>query len=68
MLTLYSRVLLELSAMLTRLQSWLPKAIDLPIIRFDDALGNTLALPYQMCEEWRVRTDLQDFFILANIC
>ncbi|KAI9771581.1 MAG: hypothetical protein M1835_006403 [Candelina submexicana] len=52
------QMLLELSAMIKTLQRWLPKHIDLPIIRFDDALGNTMALPLQMCSEWKVNCNL----------
>lgn len=40
--------------MIKWLQRQLPKHIDLPIIRLDDALGNSFALPFQMCSEWKV--------------
>ncbi|KAI9699134.1 MAG: hypothetical protein M1836_003323 [Candelina mexicana] len=49
-----TQMLLQLSAVLKTLERWLPRQIDLPIIRFDDALGNTIALPLQMCSEWKV--------------
>jgi hypothetical protein len=30
----------------------LPMRLSLPIVKFTDALGETMALPYQLCQQW----------------
>ena len=42
----------RLHTILSRIESHLPQQIDLPIIQITDALGETMALPYQLCEDW----------------
>jgi len=37
---------------LRRLEAYIPKKIDFPIVKFTDALGKTHLLPYQTCIKW----------------
>jgi hypothetical protein len=48
----------RLHTILSRIESHLPQRIDLPIIQFTDALGETMALPYQLCEHWSAFREL----------
>lgn len=48
-----SQKLLELHGMMKRLIRYveaIPLHLSLPIVRFDDALGESWALPYQACQ------------------
>jgi hypothetical protein len=37
---------------LQRIEALLPMRLNLPIVQFTDALGDTMALPYQLCQQW----------------
>ena len=37
---------------LQRIEARLPMRLNLPIVQFTDALGDTMALPYQLCQQW----------------
>ncbi|MCJ1403904.1 hypothetical protein MMC11_007127 [Xylographa trunciseda] len=51
--------LLNVYEVLVRIERMiLAKAIELPYLRFDDPFGETLALPYQMCNTWLHFTSL----------
>ena len=39
-------------AAMNRLELGMSKHINLPIIKFTDALGDPMALPYQVCQNW----------------
>ena len=54
----HSKLLLEIHAMMKRILravEAIPLHITLPIIRLDDALGESWALPYQACQTYKVR-------------
>jgi hypothetical protein len=38
--------------MIQRIENSLPTRISCPIVIFTDALGETMALPYQLCQQW----------------
>ena len=42
----------SLHTTLRRIEALLPLKINLPIVQFTDALGDTIALPYQLCQKW----------------
>jgi len=42
----------SLHTTLCRIEALLPLNINLPIVQFTDALGETIALPYQLCQKW----------------
>ncbi len=57
-----SQKLLEMHGMMKRLIRYveaIPLHLTLPIVRFDDALGESWALPYQAC---------QTFWVLCLSC
>jgi hypothetical protein len=45
----------------------IPLHLTLDIVRFDDALGESWALPYQACTEWQVSYVLKQKFIILVI-
>lgn len=48
------RMLLDIYQVLLRFErTWLTKAVNTPILGFDDPFGNTLTLPFQMCNTWQ---------------
>ena len=54
----HSKLLLEIHVMMKRILravEAIPLHITLPIIRLDDALGESWALPYQACQTYQVR-------------
>ncbi|KFY10924.1 hypothetical protein V492_04776 [Pseudogymnoascus sp. VKM F-4246] len=56
-----SKLLTLLSGMsdgVQRIEAVLQRGPSLPIIKFTDALGETIALPYQLCQEWSTFKDL----------
>jgi hypothetical protein len=42
----------SLHTMIQRIENSLPMRLNLPIVKFTDALGETMALPYQLCQQW----------------
>ena len=46
------RLFTNLHRILCRVENSLPIRIGLPIVQFTDALGETMALPYQSCRQW----------------
>lgn len=42
----------SLHEILRQVELALPLQIHLPIIRLPDALGHTMSLPYQLCQQW----------------
>ena len=43
----------EIQKQLTRLERFIPRQIDLPIVRFRDAFNEPRAFPYDLCRHWR---------------
>jgi CheY-like chemotaxis protein len=41
-----------LHTILRRIENSLPRRVYLPIVQFTDALGETIPLPYQLCQQW----------------
>ena len=52
MMTELLQLFSSLRSILQQFQSSLPLKINLPILQFTDALGQTMALPYHICESW----------------
>jgi hypothetical protein len=53
----YSRMLLAIHNMMKRVVraiEAIPLHLTLDIVRFDDALGESWALPFQACTQWHV--------------
>ena len=46
------RNFLAIRETLTRIEARLPMGLDLPLVKFTDALGVTMGLPYQACLTW----------------
>jgi hypothetical protein len=46
------RLFASLHTILRRLENCLPMRACLPIVQFTDTLGETMALPYQLCRQW----------------
>jgi len=44
----------DLQTQLQRLGRFLPKALDLPMVRFRDAFNEPRLLPFDLCREWKV--------------
>ena len=42
----------SLHTILRRIEALLPMGINLPIVQLTDGLGETMALPYQLCQQW----------------
>jgi hypothetical protein len=42
----------SLQAALSRIERALPMQVRLPILQFTDVFGDTMALPYQLCQNW----------------
>lgn len=42
----------SLQAALTRIERALPIQVRLPILQFTDVFGDSMALPYQLCQNW----------------
>jgi len=57
-MTELTRMFFGLQAILRRLELTLPMRIGLPILQFTDALGETMALPYQLCQQWSTFKEL----------
>ncbi|KAH7386919.1 hypothetical protein DE146DRAFT_187328 [Phaeosphaeria sp. MPI-PUGE-AT-0046c] len=51
-------LLSNIHSMLQRIERSLPARPHLPIVQFTTALGETLALPYQLCQQWTTFTEL----------
>jgi len=48
----------EIRATMSRLELGISKHINLPIIKFTDALGDQIALPYNVCQNWSAFTNI----------
>ena len=48
----------NLHTTLRRIEISLPMRVNLPILQFTDALGETMALPYQLCQQWATFREL----------
>jgi hypothetical protein len=48
----------NLLSMLRQIDHKLPTQLCLPIVQFTTALGDTIALPYELCQQWSVFTKL----------
>jgi hypothetical protein len=76
LILIYRKMLLDMHANIKRILraiEAIPLHLTLDIVRFDDALGESWALPYQACKQWRVgyfttRTDstLVSFYVIRN--
>ena len=54
----------SLRSSIQRIEDSLPLKIDFPILQFTDALGETMALPLQLCQSW---TTFQELLKVAFI-
>jgi hypothetical protein len=46
------RLFSSIQNLVQRIENSLPIRLSLPIVKFTDALGETMALPYQLCQQW----------------
>lgn len=53
-----TQLFLSLHTVLRRIELALPTRLSLPIVQFTDALGCTMALPYQLCQQWSTFREL----------
>lgn len=64
------KALLELfsfiQASLLRIECTLLKSVNLPIVKFTDALGETRALPYDLCQQWPTFKALIDAMFIGK--
>lgn len=76
------RLFTSLHTTFRKLEAALPAMICPPIIQFTDALGETMALPYQLCQQWetfqqmlkvvfakkqgKTRVEMGQFFIMFS--
>lgn len=51
-------VFVNVQTLLQRLDSRIPARLYLPIVQFTTALGDTIALPHQLCQQWTTFTEL----------
>ena len=47
----------DIQTQLARLERFLPRQIDLPVVRFRDAFNEMRSLPYDLCRQWQVSVD-----------
>jgi hypothetical protein len=52
------RLFHSIQAGLRRIEASLPTRVMPPILQFTTALGDTMALPYQLCQEWPIFKEL----------
>lgn len=57
-MTRLGELLLNLQDMLQQIDCKLPANLYPPFLQFTTALGETMALPYQLCQSWSTFTDL----------
>ena len=43
----------DIQRQLARLERFMPKQIDLPIVKFRDAFNKSWALPFELCKQWQ---------------
>jgi hypothetical protein len=58
------QVFWDIQIRLARLERFIPRQIDLPVVRFRDALNETRSLPYDLSRQWQVSIRTVDGCIL----